>query len=228
LTVFCGIDWAERHHDVALVDEAGTLLAKARITDDAAGYHQLLDLLAEHGDSPYDPIPVAIETSHGLLVASLRSGSRRVFAINPLAAARYRDRHGVSRKKSDPGDALVLANILRTDMHATGPCQPTPNSPRPSRSWPEPSRTLSGRGSRSPTRSARFCASAPQALADAITEGFTLMRTDTAGLRTDAVQRLLGRGPRTFADWCARNADAFRGPVKPREPTDDHALSRFC
>lgn len=33
-----------------------------------------------------------------------------------MAAARYRDRHGVSRKKSDPGDALVLANILRTDM----------------------------------------------------------------------------------------------------------------
>ncbi|MFC9916819.1 IS110 family transposase, partial [Streptomyces sp. NPDC127197] len=43
-------------------------------------------------------------------------GSRKVFAINPLAASRYRDRHGVSRKKSDPGDALVLANILRTDM----------------------------------------------------------------------------------------------------------------
>ncbi len=44
------------------------------------------------------------------------SGGRKVFAINPMAAARYRDRHGVSRKKSDPGDALVLANILRTDM----------------------------------------------------------------------------------------------------------------
>ncbi|GHG04393.1 mini-circle putative transposase for IS117 [Streptomyces filamentosus] len=122
MTVFCGIDWAERHHDIALVDEAGTLLAKARITDDAAGYHQLLNLLAEHGDSPEDPILVAIETSHGLLVASLRTGSRRVFAINPLAAAaRYRDRHGVSGKKSDPGDALVLANILRTDMHARRP-----------------------------------------------------------------------------------------------------------
>jgi transposase len=121
LTVFCGIDWAERHHDVAVVDDTGTLLAKARITDDVAGYNKLLDLLAEHGDSPDTPIPVAIETSHGLLVAALRTGSRKVFAINPLAAARYRDRHGVSRKKSDPGDALVLANILRTDMHAHRP-----------------------------------------------------------------------------------------------------------
>jgi transposase len=119
--VFCGIDWAEKHHDVALVDEAGTLLAKARITDDAAGYRQLLELLAEHDDGEAEPIPVAIETSRGLLVAVLRTGKRQVFAINPLAASRYRDRHGVSRKKSDPGDALVLANILRTDLHMHRP-----------------------------------------------------------------------------------------------------------
>jgi uncharacterized protein YbjT (DUF2867 family) len=59
----------------------------------------------------------------------------------------------------------------------------------------------------------RFPNGAPQALADAVTEGFTLMRADTVGLRTDTVARLLGRSPRTFADWCARNADAFRPPT---------------
>ncbi|MFC8516549.1 NAD(P)H-binding protein [Streptomyces sp. NPDC057257] len=58
----------------------------------------------------------------------------------------------------------------------------------------------------------RFPNGAPQALADAITEGFTLMRADTVGFRTDTVERLLGRRPRTFVDWCARNADAFRRP----------------
>jgi transposase len=121
LNVYCGIDWAERHHDVALVDDTGAQLAKRRITDDAAGYRVLLELLAEHGDTAEDPIPVAIETSHGLLVAALRTGTRRIYAVNPLSAARYRDRHSVSRKKSDPGDALVLANILRTDMAAHRP-----------------------------------------------------------------------------------------------------------
>ncbi len=121
MTVFCGIDWAEDHHDVAMVDETGTLLAKRRIGDDADGYRLLLGLLAEYGDTSEAPIPVAIETSRGLLVAVLRTGKRPIYAINPLAAARYRDRHGVSRKKSDPGDALVLANILRTDMHAHRP-----------------------------------------------------------------------------------------------------------
>ncbi|MFF1505770.1 IS110 family transposase [Streptomyces sp. NPDC058316] len=119
--IYCGIDWAERTHDVALVDDSGQLLAKRHITDDAAGYKILLNLLAEYGDTAENPIPVAIETSRGLLVAVLRTGKRKVFAINPMAAARYRDRHSVSRKKSDPGDALVLANILRTDMHAHRP-----------------------------------------------------------------------------------------------------------
>jgi transposase len=119
--IYCGIDWAERTHDVALVDDTGALVAKRHITDDAAGYKILLELLAEYGDTEENPIPVAIETSRGLLVAVLRTGTRKVFAINPMAAARYRDRHSVSRKKSDAGDALVLANILRTDMHAHRP-----------------------------------------------------------------------------------------------------------
>ena len=67
------------------------------------------------------PIPVAIETCRGLLVARLRATGRPVFAINPLAVARYRDRHSVARRKSDAGDAAVLANILRTDMAAHRP-----------------------------------------------------------------------------------------------------------
>ncbi|WP_326693217.1 IS110 family transposase (plasmid) [Streptomyces sp. NBC_01795] len=116
--IYCGIDWAEKTHAVALVDDSGQLLAKRNITDDSTGYKILLDLLVEYGDTEENPIPVAIETSRGLLVAVLRVGKRQVFAINPMAAARYRDRHSVSRKKSDPGDALVLANVLRTDMHA--------------------------------------------------------------------------------------------------------------
>ncbi|GAA2976871.1 IS110 family transposase [Streptomyces lactacystinicus] len=119
--VTCGIDWAEDHHDVAVVDSEAHLLGKLRISDDAAGFQDLLRLLAEHGDSPDDPIPIAIETSRGLLVACLRASGRRVFAINPMAVARYRDRHVVSRKKSDHQDAVVLANILRTDAELHRP-----------------------------------------------------------------------------------------------------------
>jgi uncharacterized protein YbjT (DUF2867 family) len=59
----------------------------------------------------------------------------------------------------------------------------------------------------------RYPHGAPQALADALVEGLTLMRVDTVGVRSDTVQRLLGCEPRTFADWCARNAHAFPGPA---------------
>jgi len=121
MDVYCGIDWAEDHHDIALVDRDGQLLARRRTGDDAAGLAALLALLAEHGDSPDDPIPVAIETPRGLLVACLRATGRQVCPINPMAVARYRDRHSVAGKKSDHGDSVVLANVLRTDLHAHRP-----------------------------------------------------------------------------------------------------------
>ncbi|WP_157419875.1 IS110 family transposase [Actinomadura kijaniata] len=119
--LFCGIDWAEHHHDIAIVDDTGARIAKARITNDAAGLRALLTLPAEAGDCPDAPIPIAIEKPHGLLVASLRATGRQVFAINPYAVARYRGRHSASGKKSDEQDALTLAGILRTDMAAHRP-----------------------------------------------------------------------------------------------------------
>jgi uncharacterized protein YbjT (DUF2867 family) len=61
----------------------------------------------------------------------------------------------------------------------------------------------------------RYPLGAPPALADALVEGLTLMRADTVGVRSDTARRLLGRRPRTFADWCARNAHEFRGPATP-------------
>jgi Transposase len=86
-----------------------------------AGLARLLALLAEHGDTAQDPIPVAIETPRGLLVACLRATGRRVHPVNPMAVARYRDRHSIAGRKSDHGDAVVLANVLRTDLHAHRP-----------------------------------------------------------------------------------------------------------
>lgn len=121
MKVFCGIDWAEDHHDVALVDADGALVAKRRIDDSAEGFAELLAMLTDAGDTATDPIPVAIETPRGLLVAGLRQTGRRVYSINPMAVARYRERHSVSRKKSDHVDAMTLANILRIDAHAHRP-----------------------------------------------------------------------------------------------------------
>jgi transposase len=117
LNRYCGIDWAEGHHDVAVIDNEGTLIRKKRINEDPAGLTELLELLADVGDTDEDPIPVAIETPRGLLVAALRAAGRPVFALNPTAVARYRERYSVARAKSDHADAMILANILRVDSH---------------------------------------------------------------------------------------------------------------
>jgi transposase len=115
--LFCGIDWAETHHDVAIIDGDGQLVAKKRIADDPSGFAELVELLAKVGDTAEAQVPVAIETPRGLLVASLRATGRPVYPINPLAVARYRERHSVARAKSDHADAMTLANILRVDAH---------------------------------------------------------------------------------------------------------------
>ena len=100
------------------MDRDGQLLARLRISGDAAGLAALLGLLAGHGDSAGDLIPVAIETPRGLLTACLRATGRQVY---PMAVARYRDRHSIAGRKSDHGDAVVLANVLRTGLHAHRP-----------------------------------------------------------------------------------------------------------
>src|SRR3954471_19125825 len=117
MAVFCGVDWAEGHHDIALIDDEGKLVSKRRINESVEGVAELTAMLTAAGDSAEEPIPVAIETPRGLLVAVLRASGRPIYPINPLAVARYRERSSVSGKKSDHVDAMALANILRTDAH---------------------------------------------------------------------------------------------------------------
>jgi transposase len=119
--LYCGIDWASDHHDVAVVNDDGQVLARGRVGNNAAGFAQALTLLADAGDTANDPIPVGIETDRGLWVAALRETGRVIYPINPLAASRYRARYAVSGAKSDATDAVLLANIVRTDPDAHRP-----------------------------------------------------------------------------------------------------------
>ncbi|MFA9566006.1 MAG: IS110 family transposase, partial [Acidimicrobiales bacterium] len=116
MAVFLGDDWAEAHHDVHLMNEAGDRLAARRLPEGLDGIAGLHAMLAEHADDPSEVI-VGIETERGLWVQALIAAGYQVFAINPLSVSRYRDRHGVAGAKSDPGDAKVLADLVRTDRH---------------------------------------------------------------------------------------------------------------
>jgi len=114
--VFVGVDWAEAHHDVCVVDEAGKVLGKRRVLDGLEGVRQIHELLAAQAEQP-EQVVVGIETDRGLLVGAFLAAGYQVYGINPLSASRYRERHVTSRAKSDQGDAKVLADLVRTDRH---------------------------------------------------------------------------------------------------------------
>ena len=116
-----GDDWAEDHHDVELMDPAGQRLARARLPEGVAGIARLHAMVGEQlgedarrrrragrGRDRDRPRPVG---------AALIAAGYTVFAVNPLQASRYRERHAVSGAKSDAGDAHVLADMVRTDSH---------------------------------------------------------------------------------------------------------------
>jgi transposase len=114
--IYLGIDWAEDHHDLCLLDDAGERLAAARVPDGVEGLRRLHELVALHAENA-DVIVVGIETDRGLLVQGLVASGYTVYAINPYAVSRYRDRHTTSGGKSDRGDAKILADLVRTDRH---------------------------------------------------------------------------------------------------------------
>jgi transposase len=121
--LFVGDDWAEEYHDVELQDEAGRRLGKAKLQEGIAGIVGLHELLAEHLDADAEPeqVVIGIETDRGPWVQALLAAGYRVYAINPLQVARYRERHSVSGAKSDAADAHTLADMVRTDRHQLRP-----------------------------------------------------------------------------------------------------------
>jgi len=119
MRLFAGDDWAEDHHDVELVDQAGKVLAKRRLPEGVAGMARLHELVGQQlgEDAEGAEVMIGIETDHGPWVAALVAAGYVVFGVNPLQASRYRERHGVSGAKSDSGDAHMLADMVRTDSH---------------------------------------------------------------------------------------------------------------
>jgi transposase len=126
LMLFVGDDWAEDHHDVEVVDDAGRMLARRRLPEGFDGIATLHALIAAHLPEEWvdlEPgqaqalVKVGIETDRGPWVAALVAAGYEVFAINPMSVARYRERHSTSGAKSDAADAHLLAEIVRLDRH---------------------------------------------------------------------------------------------------------------
>ncbi len=127
MVLYVGDDWAEDHHDVEVMDDHGRCLARARLDEGVAGMARLHALIGQFvaaeevvdgpGGLGEPTVLVGIEHERGPWVQALIAAGYQVYPVNPLQAARYRQRFGVSGAKSDRGDAHVLADMVRTDAH---------------------------------------------------------------------------------------------------------------
>src|ERR1035441_9797958 len=112
--IFVGVDWAEAHHDVHIQSEDGRRLSGGRLPEGVEGIARFHEMVGVHAQEP-DEVVIGMETDRGLFVGALVAAGYQVFAVNPMSTSRYRDRHHTSGAKSDPGDAKVLADLVRTD-----------------------------------------------------------------------------------------------------------------
>jgi len=114
MDMFAGIDWGGEHHQLAVVDAAGAVMANRRFRHDVEGLANLRTFLAAY-DLP-GIIPVAIERAEGLLVENLQAWGHAVYPVSPRISARARERYQAAPKKDDRFDAFVLADTLRHEM----------------------------------------------------------------------------------------------------------------
>jgi len=118
--VYVGIDWADDHHDIHVTDDTAKALDSFSIPHSREGMERLMKRV-DKCSPDRESVLVAIESHQGLLIYALLEAGYSVHPINPKAMDRYRDRYRMSSSKSDTQDAMVLANILRTDRHLYKP-----------------------------------------------------------------------------------------------------------
>ncbi|MEV0111611.1 IS110 family transposase [Nocardia sp. NPDC050799] len=120
---FTGWDWATATHDVTVIDDTGNKLDRFPVPHTEDGIAAALTRLARNGDPA--ALPVAIETTRGLIVDRLLAAGHPVIPVHPNAFHAARPRWGAARAKNDPGDGFKLADYARTDHHRLPVLAPT-------------------------------------------------------------------------------------------------------
>ena len=120
-----GLDWAAETHAICIVDARGQIRDSFEVRHDAAGLAELVRRLRR-----YARLRLAIERPDGLLVDTLVDAGIAVVPIHPNKLKAARERYTSTGAKSDPGDAYVLADFLRTDGHRFRELQPLSEATR--------------------------------------------------------------------------------------------------
>ena len=135
-----GLDGGGESHAICVIDAAGAIVARFAASHDAAGLADLFARLRRIA-APAE-LPVAIGSTYtsnpsGLIVDALVDAGHPVIPIHPNILKACRPRYRAAGGKSDPGDAFLLADILRTDGHRCRPLRPASAETRALRALPD-------------------------------------------------------------------------------------------
>lgn len=123
MSYFAGIDWGGCEHAVCVVDEAGKIVLALKVAHDDEGLRSMCQQLKRL--CPAESLPIAIERPSGLIVDTLMQAGHPVVPIHPNVVKACRPRYRAAGGKHDPGDAYLLADVLRTDGHRFRPLTPS-------------------------------------------------------------------------------------------------------
>jgi transposase len=115
MTVYIGIDWSENKHDLCFLNEVGEVLHSLKIMNTPLGYLEL-DKARQRLGVAASECELGIETHHSLLIDYLvEQGYPTIYVLPPNAVKSAQGRYRQSGAKSDPSDARLIADMLRTD-----------------------------------------------------------------------------------------------------------------
>jgi hypothetical protein len=115
MQVYIGIDWSENKHDIVMMNEAGAAIVRQTIAHTPEGFLEL-EAACRNLSLPAEACLFGLETAHNLVIDFLWSrGYTHVYVIPPNVVKSIRGRYGQSGARTDQSDALLLADVLRTD-----------------------------------------------------------------------------------------------------------------
>jgi transposase len=124
MQVYIGIDWSESKHDIVIMNKAGAAIARQTIPHSPEGFLKLETMCQDLEIAPTDCL-FGLETAHNMVIDFLWSRNyTNVYVIPPSVVKSTRGRYGQSRARTDQSDALLLADLLRTDRLRLQPWHP--------------------------------------------------------------------------------------------------------
>jgi transposase len=109
---YVGLDWADTHHDVEVMDQAGKRVGARRFPHSHEGLNAMKEFVLSIATSP-EQLACIVETNHGLLITFLLEAGIPVYPVNPKVANQLPKAAGA---KTDQIDAHLLAKMGRFEL----------------------------------------------------------------------------------------------------------------